>query len=105
MWRSGGNEAEVRIQPNVLCVSLAPLLHIVEGHGHPASSDGMLVSPPSLGVAEQNACYLCSERRGVSLRAPGLGKAPRCPPPSPIPCGCSGGEGAVKAAMGGRKRA
>ena len=71
-------------QPNVLCVSLAPLLHIVEGHGHPASSDGMLVSPPSLGVAEQNACYLCSERRGVSLRAPGLGKVPSYPPPAPF---------------------
>ena len=44
-------ETKRRCASNVLCVSLAPLLRIVEGHGHPASSDGMLVSPPSLGVA------------------------------------------------------
>ena len=76
-------ETKRRCASNVLCVSLAPLLRIVEGHGHPASSDGMLVSPPSLGVAEQNACYLCSERRGVSLTSSWPRKGPQLPPPQP----------------------
>ena len=104
MWRSGGNEAEVRI-PSTQCalrVSRPPASHSRGAWSSRFLGRNARLSPFPRRSGAKHVLPLFRTARSLAHKLLASERSPAAPPPSPIPCGCSGGEGAVKAAMGGR---